>query len=151
MADDCVLPTMSGISNFLSQDLAFLETIPSVPITIGITVTLDALWILLISSAISWCLSTFSSSILMMFWSAGTAMSISVHSCVSFRTRVISGRYVIQLLVCVNSHVPGDANVSILYDCQRLMVVLFIGTFYMYPILSNNSGGVGAVVKISAS
>ena len=37
---------MSEMSNFPCQDLAFLETVPSVPITIGITVTLDALWIL---------------------------------------------------------------------------------------------------------
>ena len=51
MGDNCVLPTMSGMSNFACQDLAFLETVPSVPITIGITVTLDALWILLISNA----------------------------------------------------------------------------------------------------
>ena len=92
MADNCVLPTMSGMSNFPCQDMAFLETVPSVPITIGITVTLDALWILLISNARSWYLSTFSSSVLMIFWSAGTAMLISVHSCVSFRIRVISGR-----------------------------------------------------------
>ena len=34
------------------QVLEFLETVPSVPITIiGITITLDALWILLISNA----------------------------------------------------------------------------------------------------
>ena len=30
---------MSGMSNFPCQDLAFLETVPSVPITIGITIT----------------------------------------------------------------------------------------------------------------
>ena len=45
---------MSGMSNFPYQELAFLETVPTVPITIGIiTITLDALWILLISSSSS--------------------------------------------------------------------------------------------------
>ena len=45
---------MSGMSNFPCQELAFLETVPTVPITIGIiTITLDALWILLISSSSS--------------------------------------------------------------------------------------------------
>ena len=44
---------MSGMStcNFPCQDLAFLETVPRVLITIGITITLDTLWILLISNA----------------------------------------------------------------------------------------------------
>ena len=45
MADNCVLPTMSGVSNFPSHDLASLEIVPSVPITIGITVTLDVLYV----------------------------------------------------------------------------------------------------------
>ena len=43
---NCVLPTMSGMCNFPCQGLALLETVPRPPITIGITVTLDALWIL---------------------------------------------------------------------------------------------------------
>ena len=76
--------------------LSYLSYFPQLshysPITIGITVTFDALWILLISNARSWYLSTFLSSVLMMFWSAGTAMSISVHSRVYFCTRVIYGR-----------------------------------------------------------
>ena len=37
---------MSGMCNFPCQGLALLETVPRPPITIGITVTLDALWIL---------------------------------------------------------------------------------------------------------
>ena len=43
--------------------------------------------------------STFSTSVLIMFWSAGTAMSISVHSCVSFRTRAISIINILLLLL----------------------------------------------------
>ena len=51
MADNCALPTMSGIFNFSCQDFAFFDIVPSAPMTIGITVTFDALWILVISSA----------------------------------------------------------------------------------------------------
>ena len=39
---------MSGIFNFSCQDFAFFDIVPSAPMTIGITVTFDALWILLI-------------------------------------------------------------------------------------------------------
>ena len=42
---------------------AFLEIIASPPITMGVSVILLALWILLISRARSWCFSTFSSSV----------------------------------------------------------------------------------------
>ena len=55
----------------------------------GNTVTLLALRILLISRARFW---YFSSWVVRIFWSAGTSMSIIVHSCVSLCTTVISGR-----------------------------------------------------------
>ena len=50
MVDNCALPKMSGMSNFPCQVFAFFETVPSAPITTGITVTFDAPWILFVSN-----------------------------------------------------------------------------------------------------
>ena len=82
MADNCTLPRRSGTSRFPNQVLAPFVMLPRAPITIGIIMTVKAPWIVVISNA-SWYFSTFSFSVLVMFWSAGTAMSISVHLCVS--------------------------------------------------------------------
>ena len=92
MADNCALPKISASLNLPYQAFPFPEIVPSAPITMGITFTLVVLLILLISRA--WCLyfSIFSSSLVRTFWSAGTAMSIIVYSCVSLRTTVITGR-----------------------------------------------------------
>ena len=50
MADNCALPKISGRLNLLYQAFAFTEIVPSAPNKMGITVTLVALWILLISN-----------------------------------------------------------------------------------------------------
>ena len=51
MADNFALPKISGTFNLPFQAFAFPEIVPSAAITMGITVTLVALWILLISRA----------------------------------------------------------------------------------------------------
>ena len=103
MADNCTLPMISGTPSLSYKVLALFDMLPRAPITIGITVTFEVPWILLISNAISWYFSTFSSSVLMMFWSAGTAMSIRVHFCVSLCTRVITGRLCFNTCLCRKS------------------------------------------------
>ena len=90
MADNYT-PMNSGTPSWSCQILALFDMLPRAPITIGLTVTFEAPWIPLISIA-TWYFSTFSSSVLMMFWSAGTAMSIRVHFRESLCTRVISAR-----------------------------------------------------------
>ena len=100
MADNCTLPMISGTPSLSYKVLALFDMLPRAPITIDITVTFEVPWILLISNARSWYFSTFSSSVLMMFWSAGTAMSIRVHFCVSLCTRVISGRLCFNTCLC---------------------------------------------------
>ena len=93
MADNCALPKICGKLNLPYQAFAFSEIVPSASFRMGITVTLVPLWILLISRSRSWYLSTFSSQVVSRIsWSAGTALSIIVNSCVSLCTTVISGR-----------------------------------------------------------
>jgi len=53
MADDWALPRNSGKLNIPYQTFAFSETVPSAPITMGITSTFGALQILLSAKAIS--------------------------------------------------------------------------------------------------
>ena len=47
LADNCPLPKASGTLNLSNHAFVFFEVVPSTPITVGITVTLVALWILL--------------------------------------------------------------------------------------------------------
>ena len=47
LADNCPLPKASGTLNLSYHAFVFFEVVPSTPITVGITVTLVALWILL--------------------------------------------------------------------------------------------------------
>ena len=49
MFDNCALPKIYGKLNLPYQAFAFPEIVPSASIRMGITVTLLALWILLIS------------------------------------------------------------------------------------------------------
>jgi len=86
------LPNMSGRPNLPYQAYAFFEIDQSAPITMGINFTLVALWILLVSRARSWYLSTVSSSVASILWCAGSTMSITVHSSVSLHSTVISDR-----------------------------------------------------------
>lgn len=86
------LPKMSGRLNLPYQAYAFFGIVQSAPITMGINFTLVALWILLVSRARSWYLSTISSSVASILWCTGSAMSIRVHSSVSLHTKVISYR-----------------------------------------------------------
>ena len=72
---------MAGRLNFPYQAIAFFEIVSSTLIKKGITATLKTLWRLLISRAGSWYFFTFSTSVVRIFSFAGTAMSISVHSC----------------------------------------------------------------------
>ena len=111
-----MLPRKSGTSSLPDQVFEPFDVLPRAPITIGIVVTFEAPWIILISNASSWYFSTFSSSVLMMLWSASTAMSISAHFCVSLCTRIISGR------LCF-SHVLGNPHFSIFCSWQGLMVI----------------------------
>lgn len=90
MADSCTLPKMSGRSICSNQGFAFFEVVPSATITVAIIATFGTLRTLFISKARSWYLSIFSSSVVVIFWSADTAMFISVHSCLSLCTAVIS-------------------------------------------------------------
>ena len=53
MADNCLLPKIPGRLNLPYQAFAFTEIVPSAPNTMGITVTLVALWILLISNQLA--------------------------------------------------------------------------------------------------
>ena len=78
--------------NLQYQAFAFFEIVPSAQIMMVVASTLVALWILLISSARSRYLSTFSYSVVRIFWYVGTAISRSVHSCVPLRTIVIPVR-----------------------------------------------------------
>lgn len=86
------LPKMSGRLNLPYQAYAFFGIVQGAPITMGINFTLVALWILLVSRARSWYLSTISSSVASILWCAGSAMSIRVHSRVSLHTTLISYR-----------------------------------------------------------
>ena len=70
IADNCAFPKIFGRLNFPYQAFAFPEIVPSGKITVGFTVTLVALWILFISWARSWYFSTFSASVVRIFWSA---------------------------------------------------------------------------------
>lgn len=72
----------SGTLSLSYQVFALFDMLQRAPITIGITVTSEAPYILPISNARSWNFFTFSSSVLMMFWSAGIFISIWVHFCV---------------------------------------------------------------------
>lgn len=85
-------PKMSGRLNIPYQAYAFFEIAQSAPVTTGINFTLVALWILLVSRARSWYLSSVSTSVASILWCAGSAMSIRVHSSVSLHTTVISYR-----------------------------------------------------------
>ena len=112
LADNCTFPMQSGTPILRYQVFAHFDMLPRAPITISTRVTFGAPWLLQISNVCSWYFSTFSSSVLVMhFWSAGTAMPITVHLCVSLCTRIISGRlYFSTLLVswapaCVDGHV----------------------------------------------
>ena len=78
MVDNWTLPRRSGTFCLTNQVFAPFDMLKRAPITIGIIMTSEAPWTLLISNASSWYFSTFSS-VLMMYWPAGTAMSISVH------------------------------------------------------------------------
>ena len=79
MVDNWTLPRRSGTFCLTNQVFAPFDMLKRAPITIDIIMTFEAPWTLLISNASSWYFSTFSSPVLMMYWSAGTAMSISVH------------------------------------------------------------------------
>ena len=68
-----------------------------------------------------------------MFWSAGTAMSISVHFRVSLCTTSNIWPIMFQHFVCVDSHVPGNPHFSIFCGWQGLMVISLVIT--LYPIL----------------
>lgn len=91
IADNCALPKNFRPKNVQYQAFAFFQIVASAPILMAVAATFAALWILLISSARSRYLSNFSYSVVRIFWLVGTAMSISVHSCVPLRTTVISG------------------------------------------------------------
>lgn len=91
IADNCALPKNFRPKNVQYQAFAFFQIVASAPILMAVAATFAALWILLISSARSRYLSHFSYSVVRIFWLVGTAMSISVHSCVPLRTTVISG------------------------------------------------------------
>ena len=90
MADNCALPKISGRLNLPFPAFVYPEIVRSAPVTMGNTVTLLALRILLISRARFW---YFSYPVVRIFWSAGAAMPIIIHSCVSLCTTVISGRF----------------------------------------------------------
>ena len=111
MADNCALLKICGKLNLPYQAFAFSEIVPSASFRMGITVTLVPLWILLISRSRSWYLSTFSSQVVSRIsWSAGTAMSIIVHSCVSLCTTVISGRLRFSRLSVVFNNYSSSLN-----------------------------------------
>ena len=63
MAGNCAFPKIFGRLNLPYQAFAFPEIGPSVPITMGFTVTLVPLWIFLISCASCFYFSTFFSSV----------------------------------------------------------------------------------------
>ena len=106
-----LFPKICGKLNLPYQAFAFPEINPSASFRMGITVTLVPLWILLISRSKSWYLSTFSSQVVSrIFWSAGTAMSIIVHSCVSLCTTVISGRLRFSRLSVVFNNYSSSLN-----------------------------------------
>ena len=75
MADNyiCTSKNVRQTLNLPYPALALFVIVPSAPFTIGIIVTFVALWILLISSARSWNLSTFSSAERVL-WSADTRL-----------------------------------------------------------------------------
>ena len=99
MAGNCAFPKIFGRLNLPYQAFAFPEIVPSVPITMGFTVTLVPLWIFLISCASCFYFSTFFSSVvrILVRWHS-TAISISVHSCV-FECYSNIGAIVLQPLV----------------------------------------------------
>ena len=140
MADNCTLPRRSGTSSLPNQVFAPSVMLPRAPFTIRIIMTFEARWIVVISNASSWYFSTFSFSVLVMFWSAGTTMSLSVHLCVSlyaldFWPMMHCNFWPIMLqhFVCEDSGVPGYPYFSIFCDWQGLMVIPLVST--PYPIL----------------
>ena len=114
--------------NLQYQAFAFFEIVPSAPIMMVVASTLVALWILLILSARSRYLSTFSYSVVRIFWSVGTAISRSVHSCVPLRTTVLPGRLCFSRLPAVQIVISKIilAYISILFNWKGLMVVTLV-------------------------
>ena len=68
-----------------------LNIVPTAPVTMGMTLTFEALFMRLTSNASSWYLSIFSFCVFMVFWSADTAISIKIRSFSCFSRTVISG------------------------------------------------------------
>ena len=84
---------------------ALFVIVPSAPFTICIIVTFVALWIILISSARSWYLSTFFS-VVRILWSADTLLRVFV--CYSHIWPIT-----LTPLVCRDSHIPSYSQFSI--------------------------------------
>ena len=99
--------------------------------TTGITSTMALLFSLFISKVRSWYLSIFSSSVLKMFWSNGTAMSISVCSLVSLLVSVISGRLIVlQFVVCIDCAVPLQCHSLSFYHSRWDMFIPLVSVFH---------------------
>ena len=90
IANVCALPMMTGIPRSFCHALASLHINANAPKTI--TMTLNLMYALYLNIS-SWYLSTFSFCVFKMFWSAGTAISIKIHSMSSFSKSVMSGLF----------------------------------------------------------
>ena len=123
MAENCVLPKISGRTSFPYKVFAFFEILPSAKITISIAVTFEAPW-------------SFSFRMLgpdtfppspPQPWSSAPLVQLC-------RLSIHSWPIVLQSLICVNSCVPSNPHFSILCDWQWLMVIPLVVT--LYPVLN---------------
>ena len=101
MANNCARPKLSGRLNLPYQ--AFFILGDSVPITMGSTVTFVTMDSFTFES---WYLSTFSPSVVRIFWSTWPSYVNVCHFCVALCTTVISGQLCISSLSPVPNYPP---------------------------------------------